>query len=252
MNSSYLQSQTVPETVVFDDATMHVTLRNGERVSAPLNRFPRLLRGTVEQRNTWRVIGAGDGIHWPLLDEDISVKGLFAERKQRIPQSQNIGEIISIIGSIYAKTNQLSQLSGRHFTPDGVFVAATGQIVSEYVYGLHPQTNEIPFLRTQDGKTVKVALAGKNSNSISIRWTEAAQRSRAQLLLCLHLDERGFHEIYNGFFPVELLRDRKVSATGTVQLSMNALAELNPALLDKQHSLSSINQLLVAKLSDVA
>ena len=252
MNSSHLQSQTVPDTVVFDDTTMYVTLRSGDRVSTPLNRFPRLLRGTAQQRNTWRVIGAGDGIRWPLLDEDISIKGLFAETKQWIPQSQNIREIISIIGSIYAKTDQLSQLSGRHFTPDGVFVATTGQIVSEYVYGLHPQTNKLPFLRTQDGRTVKVALAGKNSNSIAIRWTAAAQKSHAQILLCLHLNEEGFQEIYNGLFPVELLRDRKVPAGGQVQLSMNTLSELNPALLDKQLSLASINQLLIAKLADVA
>lgn len=252
MTSSHFQAPTVPETVIFDDTTMYVTLRNGDQISTPLTRFPRLLRGTTEQRNTWRVIGAGDGIRWPLLDEDISIRGLFAEKKQQVPGMHNIREIISIIGSIYAKTDQLSRLSGRHFTPDGIFVATTGQVVAEYVYGLHRQTNELSFPHTEDGRTVKVALAGRNSDSISIRWTEAAQKSHAQLLLCLHLDEQGFHEIYNGLFPVELLRDRKVSASGQVQISMNALAELNPALLDKQHSLASINQLLMTSLADVA
>lgn len=215
MTSSHLQPQTVPETVVFDDTTMYVTLRNGDQVSTPLNRFPRLLRGTTEQRNTWRMIGAGDGIRWPLLDEDISIGGLFAEKNPSAPQPHNIQEIISIIGSIYAKTDQLSRLSGRHFTPDGIFVATTGQVVSEYIYGLHPQTNGFPFLRTRDGRTVKVALAGRNSNSIAIRWTEAAQKVHAQILLCLQLDEQGFQEIYNGLFPVELLGNRKVPANGS-------------------------------------
>lgn len=237
---------------MFDDTTMYVTLRNGSQVSTPLDRFPRLLRGTKEERNVWRVVGAGDGIRWPLLDEDISIKGLFAEKSHHVSQTQNIREIISIIGSIFAKTDQLSRLSGRPFTPDGVFVATTGQVVAEYIYGLHPQTNEFQFPRTEDGRTVKVTLAGRNSESIAIRWTKAAEKAHADLLMCLHLDYKGFHEIYNGPFPVQLLRDRKVPEGGQIKLSMTVLSELNPALIDKKHSFASINQLLVSTLADVA
>jgi hypothetical protein len=187
-----------------------------------------------------------------LLDEDISIKGLFAEKSRGSAESQNIHEIISIIGAIYSKADRLTRLSGRAFTPDGVFVAATGQVVSEYIYGLHPQTSEIPFSTTQDGRTVKVSLAGRNSNTIGIRWTAAAQKLHAQLLICLHLDERGFQEMYNGPFPVELLRDRKPSPGGQVKLSLRELSDLNPALIDKQHSMASINRLLIADLADVA
>jgi hypothetical protein len=230
---------------------MYVTLRNGDTISAPLARFPRLLRGSTEQRNEWRVIGAGDGIRWPLLDEDISIRALFAERNEQLPASQKIQEIISIIGSIYAKADELSRLAGRPFTPDGVFVASTGRVVAEYVYGLHSRSNDLP-LYTQDGRTVKVALAGRESSSISIRWTEQTQKAHAELLLCFHLDDDGFHEIYNGPFPVELLRDRAVSAGGQVKLSMAALSDLNPALLDKKHSLASINRLLFTQLANVA
>lgn len=55
-----------------------VTLADGRRVAAPLEWFPRLLRGTPEQRARWRLIGGGVGLHWEELDEDISVRGLLA------------------------------------------------------------------------------------------------------------------------------------------------------------------------------
>lgn len=55
-----------------------VTLADGRRVSAPLEWFPRLLRGTQEQRSRWRLIGGGVGLHWEELDEDISVRSLLA------------------------------------------------------------------------------------------------------------------------------------------------------------------------------
>ena len=46
-------------------------------VSVPLVWFPRLLHGTPDERNKWRLIGDGEGIHWPDLDEDISVENLI-------------------------------------------------------------------------------------------------------------------------------------------------------------------------------
>jgi hypothetical protein len=252
MNSSWPSTYTVPESVIFDDTTMHVILRNGSKISTPLARFPRLLNGTAEQRNKWRVIGAGDGINWPLLDEDISVKRLFAEVKEKGIVSANIEEIISRIGDVYATSSELCRISGgRKFTLDGLFVATTGQVVAEYVYGLNPATNENPFLQTQDGRSVKVALTGRGTG-FAIRWTETIKKSHAELLLCLQHDDQGFREIYNGEFPVELLHNRKVSGNGQIHLSIAALSDLNPALLDKEHSLASINQLLNAKLARAA
>ncbi len=58
------------------DDTLVVDLSDGRTVSVPLAWFPRLLHGTPNERNHWRLIGAGEGIHWPDLDEDISVEDI--------------------------------------------------------------------------------------------------------------------------------------------------------------------------------
>jgi hypothetical protein len=55
---------------------------NGSTVSVNLNRYPRLQRATPAQRNKWRLIGRGLGVHWENLDEDLSVENLlFASAK---------------------------------------------------------------------------------------------------------------------------------------------------------------------------
>src|SRR3990172_1158664 len=58
--------------------TLSVDLADGRTVQVPLAWYPRLLHGTRQERNHWRLIGRGVGIHWPDLDEDISVEGLLA------------------------------------------------------------------------------------------------------------------------------------------------------------------------------
>jgi hypothetical protein len=55
-----------------------VTLDDGRSISVPLPWFPRLAHGTAQERREWRLIGGGRGIHWPALDEDISVEHLLA------------------------------------------------------------------------------------------------------------------------------------------------------------------------------
>jgi len=55
-----------------------VELKDGRRASVPLAWFPRLLHGTAAERGNWELLGDGEGIHWPDLDEDISVEGLLA------------------------------------------------------------------------------------------------------------------------------------------------------------------------------
>lgn len=63
--------------VSLTDDTLSVDLSDGRSISAPLAWYPRLLHGTPDERNRWRLIGRGGGIHWPDLDEDISVENLL-------------------------------------------------------------------------------------------------------------------------------------------------------------------------------
>ena len=60
--------------------TLTVELSDGRTISVPLQWYPRLVYATPEERNNWRLIGNGKGIHWEDLDEDISVEGLIAGR----------------------------------------------------------------------------------------------------------------------------------------------------------------------------
>jgi hypothetical protein len=60
------------------DEQLAVDLVDGRTVVVPLAWYPRLQHGTRPERNRWRLIGRGLGIHWPELDEDISVEGLLA------------------------------------------------------------------------------------------------------------------------------------------------------------------------------
>jgi hypothetical protein len=66
------------EDVKITDDTLSVDLSDGRTISVPLEWFPRLVHATLEERNNWRLIGKGHGIHWEDIDEDISVKGLLA------------------------------------------------------------------------------------------------------------------------------------------------------------------------------
>jgi hypothetical protein len=64
------------QVVVTDDA-LTVDLSDGRTISVPLAWYPRLLQGTPNERNNWRFIGSNEGMHWPDLDEDISVKNII-------------------------------------------------------------------------------------------------------------------------------------------------------------------------------
>jgi len=58
------------------EESLTVELEDARTISVPLEWYPRLLHGTPEERNNWRLIGKGEGIHWSDLDEDISVENL--------------------------------------------------------------------------------------------------------------------------------------------------------------------------------
>jgi hypothetical protein len=66
------------ENVTITEDTLSVDLSDGRTISVPLAWFPRLLQSTPEERNNWRLIGKGRGIHWEDIDEDISVEGLLS------------------------------------------------------------------------------------------------------------------------------------------------------------------------------
>jgi hypothetical protein len=66
------------ESVVVTEDTLSVDLSDGRTIAVPLVWFPRLVHATPEERNNWRLIGEGHGIHWEDIDEDISVVGLLA------------------------------------------------------------------------------------------------------------------------------------------------------------------------------
>jgi hypothetical protein len=64
--------------VRIDEDTLTVDLVDGRTLSTPLAWYPRLLHATAEQRNNFVISGAGFGIHWPDVDEDLSVQGMLA------------------------------------------------------------------------------------------------------------------------------------------------------------------------------
>ena len=63
--------------VSVDDEYLTVSLRDGRRITVPTRWFPRLADATQAERDDWRFIGTGTGIHWPAIDEDLSVAGLL-------------------------------------------------------------------------------------------------------------------------------------------------------------------------------
>jgi hypothetical protein len=73
--------------VAVTEDSLVVELSDGRVLSVPLAWYPRLQHGTPEERSNCRLIGRGDGIHWPALDEDISVAGLIAGRASGESQS---------------------------------------------------------------------------------------------------------------------------------------------------------------------
>ena len=61
----------------FTEDTLSVDLVDGRTISAPLIWFPRLAQASKKQLDNWELLGDGEGIHWPEIDEDLSVAGLL-------------------------------------------------------------------------------------------------------------------------------------------------------------------------------
>jgi len=80
--------QAVALSVTASDDDLAVDLVDGRTITVPLTWFPRLTHATPAERANWRLIARGEGIHWPDLDEDISVASLLAGRRSgESPQS---------------------------------------------------------------------------------------------------------------------------------------------------------------------
>lgn len=63
--------------VWFTSQQLFIRLEDGRELAIPIDWFPRLRDATETQRNNWRLIGGGEGIHWEELDEDILVEELL-------------------------------------------------------------------------------------------------------------------------------------------------------------------------------
>ncbi len=74
-------SEAIAQSVGVSDDALIADLADGRTITVPLAWFPRLAHGTAKERTNWRLIGGGEGIHWPDLDEDISVASLLAGRR---------------------------------------------------------------------------------------------------------------------------------------------------------------------------
>ena len=79
MSTSHIEHRPAfAQRLTLSDNTLTVDLVDGRSISVPLEWYPRLACGSAEERNHWRLIGRGEGIHWPDLDEDISVENLLS------------------------------------------------------------------------------------------------------------------------------------------------------------------------------
>ena len=87
--SSVAMETAAAKNVRVTDRALIVELRDGRVVSVPLAWYPRLAEGSPRERRRWELLGPGIGIHWPDLDEDISIEGLL----QGLPSGESVGSL---------------------------------------------------------------------------------------------------------------------------------------------------------------
>jgi hypothetical protein len=75
---AYVPATALAKSLEFDDAMMRVAFTDGRVLCVPLAWFPSLRAATPEQRSRYEIGGGGVGLHWPELDEDLSIAGLMA------------------------------------------------------------------------------------------------------------------------------------------------------------------------------
>jgi len=77
MSTLAVEIHPLAQSVMFTDDDLIVSLIDGRKVTVPLVWFPRLSRATKSQLENHELLGGGEGIHWPEIDEDLSVAGLL-------------------------------------------------------------------------------------------------------------------------------------------------------------------------------
>lgn len=80
MSISSISIEPLAVDVVCSSDDLRVELADGREISVPLEWYPRLMDATPKDRNNWRLIGGGLGIHWESLDEDVTVESLLRLR----------------------------------------------------------------------------------------------------------------------------------------------------------------------------
>jgi Protein of unknown function (DUF2442) len=103
-STAEVRSASAPAVSVTND-TLTFELADGRSISAPVAWYPRLRHGTVEERSRWRLIGQGRGVHWPDLDEDISVENLLVGR----PSAESQDSLIKWLGQRAGSHGSLTQ-----------------------------------------------------------------------------------------------------------------------------------------------
>jgi len=89
MTTSNLTETAAATNVRVTDRFLVVELQDGRVISIPLAWYPRLAEGSPRERRNWELLGPGIGIHWPDLDEDISIEGLL----QGLPSGESSGSL---------------------------------------------------------------------------------------------------------------------------------------------------------------
>jgi len=77
MNTLAVEVHPQAHTVKFTEADLIVELMDGRTIATPLVWFPRLSKATKKELSNWELLGDGEGIHWPDIDEDLSIAGLL-------------------------------------------------------------------------------------------------------------------------------------------------------------------------------
>jgi hypothetical protein len=83
MSSSPIEYRPLATNVAVSDDDLTVWLADGRAITVPLVWFPRILAADAKARSNWQLLGEGEGIHWPDIDEDLSVEGLLAGNRAR-------------------------------------------------------------------------------------------------------------------------------------------------------------------------